>query len=59
MTQFYYITPQGYIGNIDNNLVKFRCILRYVPQTYDISRLEIMNIKYHLYMDIEFTYYKL
>jgi hypothetical protein len=41
--KLYYITPQGYIGNIDNNLVKFRCILRYVPQTYDISRLEIMN----------------
>jgi hypothetical protein len=41
--KFYYITPQGYIGNIVSNLIKFSCYIMLRSLTYDRTRLVVMN----------------
>jgi len=38
-----YIIPQGYIGNIVSNLIKFSCYNMLRSLTYDRTRLEVMN----------------
>ena len=38
-----YIIPQGYIGNVVSNLIKFSCYNMLRSLTYDRTRLEVMN----------------